>query len=127
VISEQIDRGERVIGLQAHLSLDTVGVGDSAHPRAAHRDAPAAERHLALLGAVPVGGAVGVVATLRPGDVSDLGVDELAHHVQADRHRRRQQPVAHLRRERLQLLVHLPRQPLRQRRVGQIDHADLWQ
>ena len=110
-----------------HLALDTVVVGDGAHPGPAHRDAPPAEGHLAVLGAVPVRGAVRVVAALRPGHLGDLGVDELAHHVQADRHRRGQQPLAHLRRERLELLAHLPGQPLRQRRVGQVDQPDLGQ
>lgn len=108
-----------------HLAFDTVAVGDGAHPGPAHRDAPPAQGHLAVLAAMPVGCPVRIVLPLRPGDLGHLGVDELAHHIQADRHRRRQAPVAHLRRERLQLLAHLPRQPFGQRRIGQVDQPDL--
>jgi hypothetical protein len=60
---------------------------------------------------VPVRGAVWVVVALRARHVVDLGVDEFAHHVQADRHRRRQQTLAHLGGERLKLVAHLAGQP----------------
>jgi hypothetical protein len=125
VVGQQVDRRERVVGLQAHLPLHAVAVGDRAHPGPAHRDAPPAEGHLAGLAPVPVGGAAPVVAALRPRDLADLGVDELAHHLQADRHRRRQQALAHLVREHRELVAHLPGQPLGQARVGQIDQPDL--
>jgi hypothetical protein len=59
--------------------------------------------------------------------LGDFGVDELAHHVQADRHRRGQQALAHAGGERFELLAHLPGQPLRQRRILEVNHADLGQ
>jgi hypothetical protein len=62
---------------------------------------------------------------LRSRDLGDLGIDELAHHIQADRHRRGQQPLAHLHGERPQLVAHLPREPLGQRRISDIDQPDL--
>ncbi len=121
VVGQQVHRRERVVRLEMHLVLDPVLVRDGAHPGSAHREASPAEGHLAVLGPVPVGAAVLVVLPLRSGDVGDLDVDELAHHVEADRHRRRQQPLSHLRREHLELLAHPPGQALRQRRVGQVD------
>jgi hypothetical protein len=74
---------------------------------------------------VPVRGAVRIVAALRARLLRDLGVDELAHNTQADRHRRRQQTLTHAGSERFELLAHLPRQPLRQRRIRHIDQPDL--
>src|SRR5665811_1047327 len=68
--------------------------------------------------------AVRVVPALRPGRLGHLGVDELAHHLQTNRHRRGQQALPHLRREQLQLPAHLSGQPLRQRRLGQVDQPD---
>jgi hypothetical protein len=114
VVGQQVHRRERVVGLQAHLTIDAVVVGDGAYPGPAHRDPPAPEGHLAVLAAVPVRGTVGVVAALRAGHLGDLGLDELAHHVQADGHRRRQQALAHLGSEHFELLAHLAGQPLRQ-------------
>jgi hypothetical protein len=32
VIGEQVDRGEGVMRLQAHIVLEAIGVGDGAHP-----------------------------------------------------------------------------------------------
>ena len=69
VVGQQIHRRERVVGLQMHLLVDAGVVGDGAHPRPTHRDPPTAESDLAILGAVPVGAAVAVMAALRPGQI----------------------------------------------------------
>ncbi len=108
VAGEQIYRREGVIGLQVHL-----GVLDAAHPRTAHPHLPAAQDDLAVLTPVAITGPALVVTTLGAGHLGDLGFHELTHHVQADRHRRGQQALAHPSREALQLLAHLPRQTLR--------------
>jgi hypothetical protein len=54
---------------------------------------------------------------LRAGQLAHLGLDELAHHLETDRDRRGQQPLAHPIREQLDLLADLPRQPLRKRPI----------
>jgi hypothetical protein len=85
---KQVHRRERVVGLQPHLALDALLVGDGAHSGLAHRYPPAAQADLAVLAVVPVGAALRVMLALRPGQIGDLGVDQFAlfaRHVQVDR------------------------------------------
>ena len=127
MVGEQVELGEGVVGLEAHLVfLAVLAAGHGPNPRADDGDPPAAEGHLARLGAVSVGGATGVVSSLRPGDIGHLGLDELVHDLEADRHRRGEQTLSHAAGEQLELLVQLSRQALFERRIGQVDEAELW-
>ena len=116
LLGQQIDRRERVVALQPNLALGAILVGDRPYPRPAHRHPPAAERHPAGLAPVPVGARPGS-CSLSGRPARHLGLDELAHHLQADRDRRGQQPLPHPLGEQPQLLAHAPGQPLRKRPI----------
>jgi len=127
VASEQVDFREGVVRLEAHLVvLAVLVVSHGPNPRADDRDPPAAEGHLARFGAVAIGGAIGIVLSLRPGGIGHLGIDELVHDLEADRHRRGEQTLSHATGEQLELLVQLSRQAFFERRIGQVDEAELW-
>jgi hypothetical protein len=113
-LGEQVGGGEGGIGLQGQLA----GAIGGADPGAANPKAPAAERHGALLGAVPVGGAGRVVLALGAGQLGHLRGHELAHHLQADRGRGGQQPLAHALGEQSQVGVDAASQPLRQAKAA---------
>lgn len=65
---------------------------------------------------MPVRAPVLVVLALRSGHVADLGLDELAHHIEADDDRCRQQPWGICAAKVSSCSLTLARQPLRQRR-----------
>jgi hypothetical protein len=73
---------------------------------------------------VAIGASVAIVLALRAGQLGDLGLHQLAYHLQPNVHRRRQQTVTHLGRKVLQLLGHLSGQPFRKLRPGQVDQAN---
>jgi len=75
---------------------------------------------------VPVGGAIGIVSSLLTGDIGHLGLDELVHELEADRHRRGEQTLSHAAGEQLELLVQLSRQAFFERRIAQVDEAEPW-
>jgi hypothetical protein len=75
--------------LQRHLGLPVRG----AHPRALHRDAAAAERHLTRLVAVAHRGALRIVLALRAHDLGHLLLHQRGHDVEPDAHRQRQRPL----------------------------------
>jgi hypothetical protein len=79
-VGQQVGRGERLVG-------PALVVTDAAHPRTADGKAPPAERDHAVVAAVPRGDLVGVVSAFRAGQLRDLGLHQLGHHLQP--HRRR--------------------------------------
>jgi hypothetical protein len=89
-------------------------VADRADPRAADRHPAPAEGHRAVLAAVALGDFSRVVLALRPREVGDLGLHQLGHHVQANRGRGGQQPLAHVLHELGQVPVQAASQPLGQ-------------
>ena len=91
----QHDPGQRVavgevgIGRQRHLALAI----DGPDPRTLDRNAPAAERDLAVLVAVTHRDAVRVALALRAHDIVDLLLQHLGQHAQPGRDTERQQPL----------------------------------
>ncbi|HET6663454.1 MAG TPA: hypothetical protein VFG94_04320, partial [Acidimicrobiales bacterium] len=73
---KQVHRRERVVGLQPHLALDALLVGDGAHSGLAHRYPPAAQADLAFLRCRAGRRCAPGHACLRPGQIGDLGVDQ---------------------------------------------------
>jgi hypothetical protein len=72
-----------------------------------------------------------VVLALGAGHLGDLGGHELAHDLQADGHRRRQEALSHSTGEEEHLVARLARQALGERDgelwVVEIDQANAWQ
>jgi hypothetical protein len=93
-------------------------VADGADPRAADRDPPATQGHRAVLAAVALGDPGRVVLALGPSEVGDLGRHQLSHHLQADRGRGGQQPLAQVLGEPGQMPVQAAGQPLGQPQRG---------
>ena len=113
VLGQQVGIGEGAVGLQ----LDLAAL-DAAHPRPLDAHPPAAERDRACLGAVTVNSALGVVTALLTGELGDLGVHQLAHHLQTDRRGGRQQPLAHVLSEPLEVAIDSAGQLLGQTPLG---------
>ena len=78
-----------LVGPQPHLAL---AIGRP-HPGALDRNAPAAERYLAILVAMPDRGPVAVPPTLRPDDLLDLLLQQFTEHAETDLDRQRQQAL----------------------------------
>ena len=64
-----------------------------ADPRTADSDAPAAQRHRAVLVAVTLGDAIGVMPALRSHDLLDLEFHQLVHDAEPDTDAQRQQAL----------------------------------
>src|SRR4051794_41845840 len=64
-----------------------------AHPRAADRYPPAAQRHRTVVVAVTLREPAGVVLALRTYDLGDLGFHQLVHDPETDSDAQRQQPL----------------------------------
>lgn len=79
-LGEQVGQRKRLVGLR-----DSPRSGRPSRatlrPRAAHREPPAAQGDGAGLAAVPCRAAVLVVASLGPGQLGDLGLHQLGHHL----------------------------------------------
>ena len=86
---QRVTVGEVVVGAQPHLRA---AVG-AAHARPLHRDAAAAERHLARLVTVTHRDPINVVLAARPDDLDDFLFDQLGQHAQPDTDAERQQPL----------------------------------
>lgn len=82
--------------------------------------------HLAILGAVSIGGAVRVMTALRPGQFSDLGLDEVVTSgpIVTDPASKPPPPCDA---NSSSCSLNPPGQPLRQRRISKIDQPDLGQ
>jgi hypothetical protein len=95
-----------LVGLKRHLALP---IG-RAHPRALDRNAPAAERDLAILMPVPDRRPVPIPPPLRADDLIDLQLEQLVQHPEPDLDRQRQQPLLPSPNQLAQRLLH----PLRE-------------
>jgi hypothetical protein len=93
LLGQQVGVGERRIRAQRRLGGL---VTDGAHAWAGDRQPPSAKGDRAVLGAVTGVGAAGVVAALDAGELGDLGLHHLGHHLQPDRGRRGEQPLTHM-------------------------------
>ena len=77
---QRVTIGEVLIRLDGQLVL----VVDGAHPRPAHADAPAAERHRPVLVTVTHRDPVGIMLALRADDLVDLELHQLMHDPEPD-------------------------------------------
>jgi hypothetical protein len=102
-----VSRGEVAVGDQLDLVLAVGGAG----ARPAHRHAPAAEGHLAVLVAVTHRGALRDVRALRADDLADLGLQQLVQHPESDAHAHRKQPVLRRADELAERVAHRRGQP----------------
>jgi hypothetical protein len=101
-LRERVAGGEVPVRLKRQLAL----VVGRAHPGAADRHAPAAERDLPVLVAVTHRGPVGVVLALRTDDLVDLGLHDLVQHPHPDADAQRQQPLLRRTGQLAQRLLH---------------------
>jgi hypothetical protein len=89
-------------------------VADRRDPGPADRYPASTEGHRAVLATVALGRPSRVVLALGPCEVGDLGLHQLGHHLQTDRGRGGQQPLAHVLHEPGQMPVQAASQPLGQ-------------
>jgi hypothetical protein len=107
-VGRPIARGEVRIGGQLDLALAIGGP----RTRAAHRDAPAAERDLAGVVAVAHRRAIRVMLALAADDLVDLGPQRLVQHPEPDADTHREQAPLRGTGELAERLPHRQRQPL---------------
>jgi hypothetical protein len=100
---QRIAVGEGLVALNGQLAL----VVGAAHPRAAHRHAPATEGHRPVVVAVADRDATGVVLALGADDLVDLELHQLVHHAQADTDAEREQALPRCPNELAQRLLNL--------------------
>ena len=117
---EQVTRGYRRPGLEADLPAAVAG----AHPGLVDGDHPPAEGRLGGLAAVAARPPGRVVLALLAGNLGDLSRQQLAEDVEADVDGRREQAVAHVVGEDLQLAFDLVGERLGQLGALEVDQPE---
>jgi hypothetical protein len=112
-LRQRVAVSEVRVRLQRQLGA-TIG---AAHTRPLHRDAAAAERHLARLVPVPDGDALGIVLALDADDLDDFLFHQLGEHAQPDADAQGQQPLLGRADQLAERLLH----PRRQRELAAAD------
>jgi site-specific DNA recombinase len=114
---QRVAVGEVLVGRDRQLAL----VAGGAHPRAAHRNPAAAERHRPVLVAVPLGDPIRVVLALRAHDLVDLELHQLVHDTEADTDAEREQALPRRPDELAERLLDLRRERTLHRLQGRND------
>jgi hypothetical protein len=120
VLGQQVHRLDRVPRVQADLP------GPISGPKAGlvGRHPAAAQRHRRRLRSVPCRRPARIVTAFRAGLLGDFSGEELAQHAEPDRHRRRQQAIAHLGLEQLELFAGDAGKPAGQLGMTEINQPD---